>query len=419
MVNYIYRCCFNTEMTDAPLLAYERELSMTHKIVGGVMSEVQTELAARPRLLAKSDTLLKSIAFARDSTKRLTGAEETLAEEPKKEMHRIYLAHFNDILASLEARVLLQSVQFRPTPELFFQLSCQAEGINPTRIGDMVAAHQRAVRDYFEAEASMTPGSFLPFERLDYRDHATRINVELAQLASRIFGTQLSIRLDVNEKERSPNNFLGWVNVGFQPLAVELVATLAHEGAFGHQAHAQLSQEYFLNFRFLPALEGLAVLGERIGIDEYFANFPTENGHTLGEARIRNRRVNDTFGAALETLRREGASIATVSRLLSSPFYSEDLIRNSLEAQRFDKPSARFVQPGNISYTMGYDLLSRVYARVLAVAEEAGLDEERRRALVTRSLRVMYSGMRSPNTISREVNLSVARDLDYFAKEQA
>ena len=308
-------------------------------------------------------------------------------------------------IQSLNSQIRLREVEPLDRKS-FFEHKLMSAGMTVNDLRDVVDAHKQTVEEYFSMEEMNLPQANVnTSDRVLYEDIARRHKTDLDDLASQMFQRRIHTKLDVDVKENNPHQWLGWINIGYESRLPKLVALIAHEGPFGHQTHQAFSTEYlFSNPEFGLTSEGLAVLGEIIGVTNYFN---TPQAAEISQFEHVSRRIGDTLNAGIAYLSYyEGKSAAEMAELLATDYYPRDALEAGLAAHDQDT-MRRLRDPMLLGYYVGFNKVNEIYrnAREKIMNNPEIQSEDEKTQHHSGLLQTMFTGFRTPEVMKMEVNL--------------
>lgn len=391
---------------------YEKRIRLDRDFSGFLISLNQIILP-RPKIRETSSYLEKLTDFR----ERYLALNQQIQEADMsnkdffKDYTRIHTAKINSVIDSCKAQVSLRKIGLVDNKEIF-RLRLQEGGMKLSDLEGVVEAHRSAIETYFQFEGVNIPMEFINVDdRIFYEDIATEHKSRLDKFASRLFGTKIHTKLDVNVKENNPHQWLGWINIGYEWSLSKLVALIAHEGPFGHQTHANFSKEYSFNHsNFSLTTEGLAMLGSNLALNNYF--FGNPENEPIAEFEHARRWVTDTLTSAVYYLAGyEKLGVNEMADQLATDYFTREELEKGLSD--FDKDKLRSLgscQP--FGYFVGYNKVKAIHDKGAKIIFENPKikNSDEKQAHYASLLRELYMGMRTPEVMEMEIDLFLKRN---------
>lgn len=311
------------------------------------------------------------------------------------------------VLDAIDANVRLNSeCQFVRSNERFL-ISLISEGLCISDLNDVVEVYHKAVDDFFELQkdVSFSGLSFVNSEGVaEYKRRCETVTSMLDHLASQTFRRKVCTPADFDVKEKSPHNFLGQINVGFESLMPELVRVIAHEGPFGHYTHQLLTNGSPFQHIFRHTSEGIAVLGEQLALEMQYPPQEGEEQNAMVEILKRRRILRDAMMTAYEKLafynRQNPEKIAEA---IASRYIPKEIILQQIKGVENRREAS--LSMGATPYFTGTKLIRAIYdnavAELKALCPDQEEFEERRKDL----LYIIYRGQRPARIAEQEVKM--------------
>lgn len=393
----------------------QEKVSKLDRELTGFIAHINQSVLPRPKLRETVVVYLDQLAKFGESygvLRQQVKETEVSKKDFFKDYMDIHFAKINTIIDSNLAEILLRDVNVTDGRKIF-ELHLASVGLNLSDLDGVVEAHKDAVEKFFSYEKVNVPFEFVDADdRQIYGDIAIAHKTQLDKLASSLFGRRIQTKIDVDVKEKNPHNWLGWTNIGYQHRISQLIATMAHEGPFGHQTHNNLSfggDYIFNNPRAAATKEGLAMLGSVIALEGFYQNNPKAKSIPSFEHIF--RWVSDTLSAAVEKLvYYDQASSSEMAKALATDYHSEDVLRNWLK--KADDDELRHLQsPSSFAYYVGCNKIFVIHEEATKMIQDNPelKSDEKRKVAYSSLLNVMYTGMRTPEIMALEV--------DYFLRK--
>ncbi len=335
----------------------------------------------------------------------LQAIEGTYPTDEDKDLlcKEVTIPYYHAVLGSLDARIKKARERFKDSRRLY-ELCMQDDALKMKDVEDVVDAYHAAVEGFFiqqEKAQEIRLHAIYTDKVSKYKRLCDSITSFLDNCASRIFKTEIYTDANIDVKEKMPHQFLFEINLGYENFMLNLVRTISHEGSFGHNTHETLSEGINLSHRFTHTHEGLAILGESIGVEEYF-NFSPEEMEII-QAVSRNKRVMyDAFHAAFEKL-------AYYDRLPASDMIKE-LQSRIITAEALRQNLGNIEERRDISFSFsatpyyaGFKLVDRIYTQAISELKALLTDEESFKNGRNELLFTMYRGRKPTSVMAIEV----------------
>jgi hypothetical protein len=372
------------------------------------------------RTMEKSlaDTLISQIGEYKSKVKELQ-LDPTQARSSEETFNRVIIPSYaNAVLDSAHAKIEQAKEGYKDT-RTRFELSLKADALTIDDIADAVTVYHNEVKRFLELQKELgdyDPDGVNCSNVVEYKRNCEIIIGKLDDGASSLFMTKISTPANFDIKEKSPHQFLGQINVGFERYMPNLVSCIAHEGPFGHNTYDILSANSIFAIPFSHTHEGISILGERIGLQIFY---PTDENkdRVIRQLVMTKRRMNDALGAAYEKAAffdqmKEKEIVDMLQSRISPAEYLAQHISGLNEKREIVFSAA------SCPYFAGYQTISRMYQAVIEMIKHEPLEAQA--GLQSKFLRTMYSGYRPANIIEAHIAAALNdTDLKKIFRRQA
>ena len=325
---------------------------------------------------------------------------------------QVTLPYCNAVLRTLLAQIDGATEGFKDSRKSYLiQLGMDGIPLDDTR--NALEVYQIEVLRFFDLQ-KMCKG--LKFPRVNPRNKDQYHRACEAALfdsdehASELLGREIFTPVNINLREDMPHQFLGEINIGFEDSYPNLVRLIYHEGSLGHNTQDRLTDDDSdLRIPFRHTQEGLAILGERLGLEHKYGK---NNGNSpIIELLMSKRKVHDAFYAAFERMAYfERLPAREIAMMLRSRLYPQQALVQGLG--RLDQARDVGVNCGATPYFVGAQAIQAIYLRALEKINQTYTDENDREMARRALLRTMYTGHRPAFLVGREVDLSLEKKVD-------
>ncbi len=324
----------------------------------------------------------------------------------------VLLPYFVKSLDSLSARVELAKEGELLDSKRAYELSLRVEGLTLEDVDGALDDYHKSVDGMLELQrkldGSLSQHSIHTRGTWHYERKCGRVVDELDELASHLFGIEIVTPADIDVKEKSPHQFLGRINIGYENFMPSLVRVVAHEGPFGHNTHVEMTNSARTPFRggYRHTAEGLAILGEVVAMTMRYDMDDEQNGVIVDYLEAK-RLANDALAAASEKLMfYDQLSTGEIADKLASRTFPRDAILQGLNG--LENSRDRSFRFAGTPYYAGHKAVKEVYNTAMEALDQmtdnsVDLNHERGRLF-----NVMFTGHRPVSTMADEVNFHLA-----------
>ncbi len=330
---------------------------------------------------------------------------DSLDEKNIDALNNLIIPYIHSVVNSLESKITQITEGFEPDSTKKFEILLQEDALKISDYEGILEDYHDAVSRYFDFQEKISQMDVPLTESYNaefFNRECQTILSHLDKMVIKNLGISIKTPANFDPFLSSGRQGMNSIFVGMIPNLFDLKRTIAHEGSFGHQLHANMSLQMDFSHQFKHLLEGLAVFGEKFAMKLIYEKETPD----LCQYLSAKRDVSSLLYTIIPKLIYfDKLSAKKTLKLIDSRYLFRTDIKMAIKAKIKDRDFQTNL--GDAHYAIGYKKINAIYQNAIQKLQQIDSDPQHMMQYKAELIINMFSGHRPHYIVEKQTNIYV------------